>query len=69
MLKIEPGNQTLLSFMVIVMAYVVSIIMAYALIQLLMNKMTIRNAVKAAQAYWDEDRRQQNLRLFGDENA
>ncbi len=55
------------SALVIGGAYFISFAVAYALFTMLSSKITVRNAVKAAQAYYDEDKRLNNLRLFGQE--
>ena len=64
-----PLRNMILKSSLLVFAYAASFAVAYAIMQMITRKSAVRNAVIAAQAYWEEEQRQNNIRLFGKEDV
>lgn len=52
----------------IVLAFPISFILFYTLFEMLQRKSVVRQAVLFNRAYWDEEERRNNKRLFGKED-
>ena len=67
--NLTPRQSILLKSALIAGAYVLTFIIAYTAMQMISRKSMVRNAVKASQAYWKEQERLNNIRLFGRDDA
>lgn len=56
------------SSLIIALAYGVTFAVAYAIMLVISRKSAVRSAVMQSRAFWEEEQRQTNLRLFGTED-